>query len=68
MSDATHSGGNPGGTLPPLHSELLLLPDGRVLVHNLTPAFARFLSDVGLPDARIPNPNDGVKHELRESD
>jgi hypothetical protein len=28
----------------PLTTELLLLPDGQVLVHNLTPAFARLLA------------------------
>ncbi len=28
----------------PLASELLLLPDGRILAHNLTPAFAGLLA------------------------
>jgi len=27
-----------------LMSELLILPDGRLLVHNMTPVFARLLS------------------------
>lgn len=36
---------------PRLTTELLLLPDGRVLVHNLTPAFADMLQEL--------NPNDG---------
>lgn len=34
-----------------LMSEVLILPDGRVLVHNLTPAFSRLLAalEVALP-------------------
>lgn len=28
------------------HSELLILPDGRILVHNLTPAFAEVLHEL----------------------
>lgn len=28
------------------HSELLILPDGRILVHNLTPAFADLLHEL----------------------
>jgi hypothetical protein len=34
-------------------SELLLLPDGRVLVHNLTPAFAELLSALNPADGQI---------------
>jgi hypothetical protein len=34
-----------------LVSELLILPDGRILVHNLTQPFAELLHDL--------NPNDG---------
>ena len=30
---------------PDLVSELLILPDGRVLVHSLTPVFATLLSE-----------------------
>jgi hypothetical protein len=37
--------------LNPLTSELLLLPDGRILVHNLTRPFAELLREL--------NPNDG---------
>jgi hypothetical protein len=45
-------------------SELLILPDGQVLVHNLTPAFAELLHELN-PDAgqissrvtRHPSPN-----------
>ncbi len=31
-------------------SELLIMPDGRILVHNLTPAFAGLLHELN-PDA-----------------
>lgn len=53
--NAHPSGGSSPPTsveMPPLHSELRLLPDGRVLVHNLTPAFARFLASLGFADLR----------------
>lgn len=33
--------------------ELLILPDGRVLVHNLTPELARLLSDLDPADAAM---------------
>ena len=36
-----------------LTTELLILPDGRVLVHNLTPAFARLLHELNPNDAQI---------------
>lgn len=35
-----------------LHSEVLLLPDGQVLVHNLTPEFSRLLSRLGMIETR----------------
>jgi len=38
----------PGST-----SELLILPDGRILVHNLTPLFAALLSDLNPADEQI---------------
>ncbi len=48
-----------------LVSELLILPDGQVLVHNLTPAFAGLLKELNpddeqirrrsLPSAELPN-------------
>jgi hypothetical protein len=38
---------------PPLTTELLLLPDGRVLVHNLTPAFAELLHALNAHDEQI---------------
>jgi hypothetical protein len=37
----------------PLTTELLLLPDGRILVHNLTPAFAALLSELNPDDEQI---------------
>jgi hypothetical protein len=36
-------------TRTPLTTELLILPDGQVLVHNLTPAFAKLLAELN-PD------------------
>ncbi len=33
-------------------TELLVLPDGRVLIHNLTPAMAALLSDIA-PDDEV---------------
>ena len=36
-----------------LSTDLLLLPDGRVLVHNLTPAFAEILSKLNPGDSQI---------------
>jgi len=40
------------GRLPDANpvTELLILPDGQILVHNLTPAFARLLKELN-PDA-----------------
>jgi len=32
---------------------LLLLPDGRILVHNLTPAFAGLLKELNPDDEQI---------------
>jgi hypothetical protein len=37
----------------PLVSELLVLPDGRVLVHNLTPSFAALLRELNPQDAQL---------------
>ena len=34
-------------------SELLILPDGQILVHNLTPAFARLLKELNPDDGQI---------------
>ena len=35
------------------HSELLLLPDGRILVHNLTPAMAALLQQLDPGDRHM---------------
>jgi hypothetical protein len=37
-------------------SELLLLPDGRILAHHLTPELASFLRTVLDPEDATPNP------------
>ncbi len=37
----------------PLMTELLILPDGRVLVHSLTPAFAELLRELNPDCAEI---------------
>jgi hypothetical protein len=34
-------------------SELLILPDGQILVHNLTPAFAGLLHELNPDDEQI---------------
>jgi len=34
-------------------SELLILPDGRILVHNLTPLFAAVLGELSPADEQI---------------
>ena len=34
-------------------TELLLLPDGRIMVHNLTPAFAELLRELNPADEQI---------------
>ena len=36
-----------------LVTELLILPDGRILVHNLTGPFARLLSELNPADEQI---------------
>ena len=36
-----------------LTSELLILPDGRILVHNLTPVFAQVLRTLNPDDDQI---------------
>jgi hypothetical protein len=39
--------------VPSLITELLILPDGKVLVHNLTPACAELLSELNPADEQI---------------
>ena len=38
---------------PPLTTELLILPDGRILVHNLTQPFADLLKELNPGDEQI---------------
>jgi hypothetical protein len=45
--------GAPAGTAPALSTELLVLPDGRILVHNLTPVFADLLNELNPTDDAI---------------
>ena len=40
----------------PIETELLLLPDGTVLVHNLTPTLAGLLAALNLQDSRAQSP------------
>jgi hypothetical protein len=36
-----------------LITEMLIMPDGRILVHNLTPAFARLLKELNPDDEQL---------------
>jgi hypothetical protein len=38
---------------PAMHTELLLLPDGRILTHNLTPMLAAFLQELSPNDPAL---------------
>ena len=44
------------------HSELLILPDGQVLVHNLTPAFADLLNELNPDEEQIASRSRHVKN------
>ena len=46
----------PGPDSVPVVSELLLLPDGRILAHHLTPELASFLRTLLDPKASTPEP------------
>lgn len=35
------------------HGELLILPDGKILAHNVTPALARVLAELNPADAAM---------------
>lgn len=35
------------------HGELLILPDGKILAHNITPPLARVLAGLNLADAAM---------------
>ena len=43
------------------HSELLILPDGRILVHNLTPTFADLLCELNPDEEQIASRGSQVK-------
>jgi hypothetical protein len=45
-----HGAGDAHNLMPETYTELLLLPDGRVMVHNLTPAMADLLKELDRPD------------------
>jgi hypothetical protein len=48
-------------------SELLILPDGQILVHNLTPAFAGLLAGLNPDCEQITSrltPHASINHEL----
>jgi len=44
-------------------SEILILPDGRILAHNLTPAFAALLSDLNPDDRQIARRSRGLPEQ-----
>jgi len=49
------------------HSEFLILPDGKILAHNITPETARLLSELNPRDRamrRRANSNPISKHEF----
>jgi hypothetical protein len=46
-------------------SELLILPDGRILVHNLTPTFAALLRALNPDDGQIRPRADGSEVSAR---
>ena len=46
----------PGPELVPVVSELMLLPDGRILAHHLTPELASFLRTVLDSEDSTPDP------------
>ena len=48
-------------------SEFLILPDGKILAHNITPAVAKVLSELNPEDAamrRRANQKNNLNHEL----
>jgi hypothetical protein len=49
------------------HGEFLILPDGKILAHNITPVLAKVLSELNPADAamkRRANQKNNLKHEL----
>jgi len=63
-SKPLETSGSAGSSVPgpdsihavPVVSELLLLPDGRILAHHLTPELASFLRTLLDPKASTPEP------------
>lgn len=50
-------------------SEFLILPDGRLMVHNLTPTMAAVVSELDLEDEGMRKRcNSGNQHPKREGD
>jgi len=50
-----------------LHSELLILPGGQILAHNITPDMAKILSELNPADETMncrANQRNHLKHEL----
>ena len=48
-------------------SEILILPDGKILAHNITPIMAKVLSELDPDDdamQRRAEPENNLKHEL----
>lgn len=52
---------------PALISEVLILPDGRVLGHSLTPAFTRVLSALNPNDQRLRRRRDAFSESARDA-
>jgi hypothetical protein len=48
-----HPQSSPATRSPTATSEMLLLPDGRLLVHNLTPALADWLCELNPGDPQL---------------
>lgn len=49
------------------HSEFLILPDGKILAHNITPVMAKVLSELNPEDEpmrRRANQKNNLNHEL----
>ena len=44
---------NPESEKPELQSEVLIMPDGKIYAHNLTPEMARVLSELNPADENI---------------
>jgi hypothetical protein len=60
-SETSETSAPSGSSVPepdsvPVVSELLLLPDGRILAHHLTPELASFLRTLLDPKASTPEP------------